>query len=392
LYGFSFYLLWKVSKFFNASTNDIAVTTKMRFDNASKLLIIIAVIFVFISFSAPFLIPLFLKGSFAETSGHIGDTVGGLMNPFIALSSVIVTGLAFYIQYKANEQQRIFFLQEQSESKKQFDQQIRTQKFESQFYELLKLHRENVAEMVIGGYDFNEGEPLVRFEKETHARKVFVTMKTEFECILSIYKAHKRSIDIDGFIKCYDLFFFGLDRFEEQHKDDEAPLIKILKKAQKQHQRPDEKILTNMERKKVKISFKSGQRFRSEEVELNFNYKPFSGHSSLLGHYFRHLFMTVKSIVYSELEMSYDEKMKYLKMLRAQLSNHEQVLLYYNWLGGFGDSWEDDTNKFFTEYKMIHNLWYRTIFNDPLVTESIQSLKTKRVMLRKSEMFEADEV
>ena len=34
--------------------------------------------------------------------GPIGDTIGGLMNPFIAIAGVIVTGLAFFIQYRAN--------------------------------------------------------------------------------------------------------------------------------------------------------------------------------------------------------------------------------------------------------------------------------------------------
>ncbi|RYE12103.1 MAG: hypothetical protein EOP45_23460, partial [Sphingobacteriaceae bacterium] len=44
------------------------------------------------------------------------------------------------------------------------------------------------------------------------------------------------------------------------------------------------------------------------------------------------------------------EKIKYLRILRAQLSNHEQILLFYNWLSGHGKNWENDNQHFFTKY------------------------------------------
>jgi len=91
-------------------------------------------------------------------------------------------------------------------------------------------------------------------------------------------------------------------------------------------------------------------------TSLNFKYKPFSGHASRLGHYFRHLFLLVKSVATSEVEKDYDKTMKFLKILRAQLSNHEQTLLFYNWLSGYGERWENKEYQFFTKYCMIHNL------------------------------------
>lgn len=42
---------------------------------------------------------------FRET-GQIGDTIGGIMGPFVAIIAAILTFLAFWVQYKANEQQR----------------------------------------------------------------------------------------------------------------------------------------------------------------------------------------------------------------------------------------------------------------------------------------------
>lgn len=42
---------------------------------------------------------------FRET-GQIGDTIGGTMSPFVAIIAGLLTFLAFWVQYKANEQQR----------------------------------------------------------------------------------------------------------------------------------------------------------------------------------------------------------------------------------------------------------------------------------------------
>lgn len=42
---------------------------------------------------------------FTET-GQIGDTIGGLMGPFIAMAGVFLTFVAFLMQVRANEIQR----------------------------------------------------------------------------------------------------------------------------------------------------------------------------------------------------------------------------------------------------------------------------------------------
>ena len=39
-------------------------------------------------------------------TGQIGDTIGGVMGPFVAIAASVLTFLAFWVQYKANEQQR----------------------------------------------------------------------------------------------------------------------------------------------------------------------------------------------------------------------------------------------------------------------------------------------
>mgnify|MGYP006981304488 FL=1 len=47
----------------------------------------------------------FCISDFSNT-GPIGDTIGGIMGPFVAIAAAILTFLAFWVQFKANEQQR----------------------------------------------------------------------------------------------------------------------------------------------------------------------------------------------------------------------------------------------------------------------------------------------
>lgn len=347
------------------------------FDWKSKGLIILSLALLILSFFTPFLLTktkVTATPNFTDT-GEIGDTIGGLMNPFIAMAGVIVTGLAFYIQIKANQLQRVLF---QKQINHQNDQ-VRLQQFESQFYEMLKLHRDNVTEMNIEGYDFRKTiTGLEKFEKNTEGRKVFVTMKAELECILTCF-ANSGKLNSDLFNKSYQLFFSGLDDYTKNNPAD-AIFTGLLERARERHQYPAATVTTNEERK----------RFLTD-ANMNFNYKPFSGHASRLGHYFRHLYLTVKIVVQSKVISKYDDKMKYLKILRAQLSNHEQMLLFYNWLSGYGENWENDTNHFFTEYRMIHNLWYDNLMKNEFIDEQVDVLRKTKVS-HNDPIFEIDPV
>ena len=386
--GFCFYL------FYQKMNSNVLETKPKKSSNQldwkAYVLLIAALVCVLFSFISPFVFTRDkINDDFDFTkTGAIGDTIGGLMNPFIAIAGVIVTGLAFYIQYKANLQQRELFEIEQNENKKQLQDQIdnqnrqnKIQQFESQFYEMLKLHRENITEMKIDGYNFEEisATPyLKKIDQITEGRKTFVVMKTEFECILSLY-SKGNPLDKIGFQKCYRIFFSGIDEYAKSHPQ-EKELTDLLRDTRRKHENPlGQKIKTNKERKDI-----------SPYCNLYFNYKPFSGHSQRLGHYFRHLYLTVKSVANSNIIIDYEDRMKYLRILRAQLSNHEQILLFYNWLSEYGNDWENETHSFFTEYCMIHNLLYNILYEDVFIADNVNRLRTKEVKLRAGLMFQID--
>jgi AAA+ ATPase superfamily predicted ATPase len=82
-------------------------------------------------------------------------------------------------------------------------------------------------------------------------------------------------------------------------------------------------------------------------------YVPFDGHQSWLGHYYRHLFQTVKYIDQQPDDII-KNKYDYVKNLRAQLSTYEQLLLYYNALSRMGRPWI--TEDYMRRYCIVKNM------------------------------------
>ncbi len=76
---------------------------------------------------------------------------------------------------------------------------------------------------------------------------------------------------------------------------------------------------------------------------------------SILSHYIRNLYQIVKFIEeQDEKVISYEEKFQYASTLRSQLSNHEQLLLYYNSLSVLGKPWIE--NGLLEKYCIIKSL------------------------------------
>lgn len=86
--------------------------------------IFIAFIFIICCFPALFTQPGRLDFS---NTGEIGDTIGGIMGPFVAIAAAILTFLAFWVQFKANEQQK---------------NDITRERFENQFNILLGIYKD----------------------------------------------------------------------------------------------------------------------------------------------------------------------------------------------------------------------------------------------------------
>ena len=92
---------------------------------------------------------------FSKT-GPIGDTIGGIMGPFIAMFASGLTFIAFWVQYKANQMQRA---------------DIAIERFEQRLFEMLGLLQETVNGH-IGRFKFH-GFSLYSELKEYKGREIF---------------------------------------------------------------------------------------------------------------------------------------------------------------------------------------------------------------------------
>ena len=77
-------------------------------------------------------------------TGQIGDTIGGILSPFIAILVGYLTFEAFRMQYEANELQRI-------ENGNQNIRVIR-ERFDNRFYTMLETLRSNSRGVECGNY------------------------------------------------------------------------------------------------------------------------------------------------------------------------------------------------------------------------------------------------
>jgi hypothetical protein len=73
-----------------------------------------------------------------------------------------------------------------------------------------------------------------------------------------------------------------------------------------------------------------------------------------LGHDFRTLFRIVKFVDKQDEILPIEEKKFYITTLRSQLSNQEQLLLYYDSLSSFGASWHIEG--YLKKYSFLKNI------------------------------------
>ncbi|MBL7800299.1 MAG: putative phage abortive infection protein [Chitinophagales bacterium] len=114
--------------------------------------------------------------SFTGTGG-IGDTINGISAPFIAIMASILTFLAFWIQYKANIDQKKAYVDQNTANEKQI-KYINRQRFEDTFFRLLDAHFRIVESMDI--QIVSENSPN-KFEKIAEGRDCFRYWYNEIE-------------------------------------------------------------------------------------------------------------------------------------------------------------------------------------------------------------------
>ena len=207
---------------------------------------------------------------------------------------------------------------------------------ENQFYEMLKIHCDNVKNLHAESLctDLITGN---QSQKTVNAQDFCRCLLEEFDLIYSkIYESEKTG---DIFNKAYHTFFFGIDSTAKELKKETAEAIRNF-----------------VSQNSNTLVWQNHPKLIPVKDSL------FMGRMDQLVSYYRHLFLMVKTVAQFNDELfPYKDKRQFLRILRAQLSSAEQILLYYNWKSGCGEKWEEDSsitngNHFFTDYRMIHNI------------------------------------
>ena len=336
--------------------------------------------------------------AFNESTGHIGDTFG-IMNPFIAIIAAIITFAAFWIQYQANTEMINDNKQQREENQKEQENiriSNRKQQIITRFYEMLKIHRDNVKELewisrihytkeIIPPKKGNAPQKNTSqnikniLEKQADynnipstesgdeyiqrsGRQIFFYYMVEFNIIYNIVDIlHSDKSIKKKTTQAYNIFYKGTDdvffdyNFRNLLRDSRQ---KCTSREKFFETVSNSELIKNNPTKGIKI--KSVLENLLSHKDFFSLQPPFCGHFEKLNNYYRHLFLTVKTIANeNEKYLSYPEKRDLLRILRAQLTNTEQIMLFYNWFSENGKQWEaefKEGNHFFTQFRMIHNI------------------------------------
>ncbi|MDR6570733.1 putative phage abortive infection protein [Chitinophaga ginsengisegetis] len=309
-----------------------------------------------------------LKSGESGSIGEVGDLIGGTMGPPIAITGAVLTFLAFWVQFRANQIQRLQYntsVRDQNWAIEDQQRNWQKEQIESRFFELLKLHKENVNEMNIEG--------------KIQGRKCFVAMYQELRWLYNVveleYKKSKASdpmfenIEIDTLEFSYNIFFNGyrlvgpsgsMSASTKLHLSLAARIEELRCKWRTRNVNNNAEAVEEAKKGKVNlilrehdiVTFDMARPGESrDDLRITVYYLPFEGHADALGHYYRHLLQTCKYVVKQDI-LSQEDKIEYIRMLRAQLSNFEQLMLYYNAIAWFEGKWKD----LFINYRLIKNI------------------------------------
>lgn len=251
------------------------------------------------------------------SAGQLGDFVGGYIGTFFALASVVLLTATLRNQRRSSQ----------------------ILNFEAKYFELLRLHRDNVAELEV---------------QNVTGRKLFVVLIREFRSALQVTKRvaenHSQVLTQRQITHItYYCLFFGTG----------PNSTRMLSRSLSSF---EPAFITDLGRELGSTSAK-----QSAQDEKKLAYVPFEGHQSRLGHYYRHLYQAIRYVDQQTISI---DKYQYVKTIRAQLSNHEQALLLLNSLTPIGQNWWSEG--YMLRYRMVQNIPRE--FFDPKTELDLSSL------------------
>ncbi|GAA2858109.1 hypothetical protein GGQ99_002379 [Aminobacter niigataensis] len=223
--------------------------------------------------------------------GTFGDFIGGVLNPFLTFLTFLGLLVTIVLQQHEIREARKDAKELEFVQKKQMAAQQR-QSFEATFFQMLTVHNTIVNSMDVRGSRYSD--------KSSQAPNKYRLKATNQE-----YKSRD----------CFQFFTNELHQFYDNYASDND----------------------------------------LDEVEkINQSYSHFwLKHQGDLGHYFRYLFNVVRFIDENAppADDTTPDKRRYMKLLRAQLSDFELLMIFYNCLTNYGE----DFKRYVEQYTLLNN-------------------------------------
>lgn len=240
-----------------------------------------------------------------EVLGQMGDSYGifnALFSGF-AFAGVLVT---LWVQSRDNKKRTVV----------------------EQYYQMLDVQQKVIDEINVAQVrKVRQGDTVAVVK----GRKAFVEFKIQMKYLVKAVKevAERNGFDfsdIDIADIAYAVFFYGSSKTWK-------PFMMEYLKDYPDTERLVDAIIARLETERQYILNRPNQNYLSV--------------------YFRNMYNAIKLIDNCGL-ISKEEKKDYVKILRAQLSNAELYILFFNIISRFGKKWVD--NDYVTKYQLIQNL------------------------------------
>lgn len=286
-----------------------------------------------------------------DVTGQFGDYIGGVVGTVFALAGTIFVFASFVQQQKRNT----------------------IESFEKNYFEMLRVHEDIVKEMNYGGKTSRDVFPLAIEQLQIIYEQVYriledIQIKAEAGSLNNVDISNQELVK---FLKSGDLkllanyfsvgfLYFGSDKFYLSSKKNE-PLHAI-----------------------------------SESVKKDMPNNAFEPMDNVLGHYYRQMYHIVKYVVDTKW-LKEKERYDYIKLLRSQLSDYEQMMLFYNAMSVNGNAWmksksdmEIKDMNLISRFLLIKNIPYH--YNYFFIHPKDVFYKEKEVWLKKRKRFFENEI
>ena len=287
-----------------------------------------------------------------EETGQFGDYIGGVVGTVFALAGTILVFASFVQQQHRNT----------------------IESFEKNYFEMLRVHEDIVREMSYNG---------------KHSREIFTIALDQLRRIYNSAESSLTNIKVKA----------AANQLRAEGANDED-IYNFLENG-------DTKVVAIMISVGVLYYGKNDFYLSSDNDKVlnaisklviaeqpDYGFEPMD---NVLGHYYRQMYHTVKYVLKSTW-LKEGERYDYVKLLRAQLSDYEQIMLFYNAFSVSGYAWRASKSRnkipemsLIARFRLIKNIPYHYpyFFHHPgeLFKEENDVWKSKGKMFFENEIY-----